>query len=134
MFRRFGGDAIEKCNKLTGIGGDAFAGNDDANKIQRVGGGNRDELAAWLLIALSAQRVNRRAESELLSEKTAYEPPASNFPAIFEAAESDKQLTPLGEIGFAREKFAENDSVTAQKHPARGFECARTVMDLAREE
>ena len=79
MSRRLDGDAIAKCNKLAGIGGDAFAGNDDANEIQWVGGGQRDDFAAWLLIALGAQRVDRHAESELLSEKAADEPTAANF-------------------------------------------------------
>ena len=75
----------------------------------------------------------------MLSANCSPRKPLTNRPprisaAIFEAAESDEQLAPFGKIGFAREKFAEDDSVAAQKHPAGGFECARTIVNLAGEE
>jgi hypothetical protein len=33
MFNRFDGDTVAKCGKPSGIGGDAFAWNDNANQI-----------------------------------------------------------------------------------------------------
>ena len=44
--------------------------------------------------------------------------------AIFESAESDEQFAPFGKKGFAGEEFAEDDSIAAQQHPARGLDCA----------
>jgi hypothetical protein len=66
----------------------------------------------------------------LLSEEATYKTAASNLAAIFEAAESDEQLAPLGKISFAGEEFAEDDSVAAQKHPARGFEGASAIVGV----
>jgi hypothetical protein len=89
MLRRLDGDTIAKCNELARIGRDSFAGNDNADEIQRIGCGEGDEFAGQRLVALGTQRVDGHAESKLLSEKAADESAAANFAAIFEAAQSD---------------------------------------------
>lgn len=55
MFGGIDGQAVAKCDELAGVGGDAFAWNDDTNEIQWVGRGNGDEFAGGLLIALRTQ-------------------------------------------------------------------------------
>lgn len=134
MLRRFDGDTVAKRDKLTGIGGDSFAWNDNADQIQRVGGRERDEFARQGLVALRTQRVYGHAQSKLLSEETADETAAANFAAILKAAQSDQELPPVGEIGFAREEFAKDNSVAAKKHPASGFEGARAIVGFTGKE
>jgi len=56
---------------------------------------------------------------------------AADFTAIFQTAQGYQQFAPFGKYGLAREKLAEDDSVTAQQHPADGFECFRAIVDLA---
>ena len=75
-------------------------------------------------IAHGAQRIHRHRQRKLFAEEAVDEAAAANFAAIFEAAEGDQQLTPLGQVGFARKHFAEHDAVALQQHPAGGFERA----------
>src|SRR5438034_4664667 len=45
-----------KGNHFAGIGGDALAGNDNANQVHRIRRRDRYRLAGWLLVAHGAQR------------------------------------------------------------------------------
>jgi len=52
------GRPSRKATSLPELAGDAFAGNDDADEIQGIGGGDGDESAGGLLMAGGPQGFN----------------------------------------------------------------------------
>src|SRR5215472_4200345 len=115
------GEAVAEGDEFAGVGGDAFAGNDDADKIERIGGRDGDDFARGLLMARGPQGFNSDGQCELLTKKIGDKAATANFPAILEAAKRNQQLAPLGKNRFASEKFTEDDAIAAQEHPADGF-------------
>lgn len=66
-FVELNGDPVAEGDYFAGIGGDAIAGNNDADKIQRIGGRYGDDFSKWLLTAHGAQGFYGHRQSELLS-------------------------------------------------------------------
>ena len=90
------GEAVAEGDDFAGIGGDAIARNNDADKIHGISGGDGNDFAGRLQMARGAQRFHSDGQSELLTQKSADETAAANFAAIFQPAQSDQQLAPLG--------------------------------------
>src|SRR6266581_1811453 len=130
-FLRRQGNAVAKTNKSAGSGCHALARHKDAHQVKRVGGGNSDGLARGREVAQGAERFHRDRQSELFSEKAADKSSAADFSAVLEAPQSDQQLAPCGQQGLPREHVAEDHAVTAQQHPARGFQRPLAIYHFA---
>jgi len=104
-----------------GDGGDAVAGEDDADEVERVGGGYGDEVGGFAG-AGRAERLDCFGEGELLAAEAGDEATATNFAAGFETAEDVEKLAPFWGVGFAGEEVAEEDPVAGQELAGEGFE------------
>src|SRR5512141_2596826 len=87
--RGFGGDAVAVGDVFAGNGGHALSGDDDADEVKRVGGGECDEFFGGLLFAGGAEGFDGNGESELFAEEAVDEASATDFATVFEATEAD---------------------------------------------
>lgn len=110
---------VEELEFAAGGGGNAVAGDDDADKVGGVGGGELDELRRGGPWGLCAKGVGGLGEGELLSGDAGDEATTTDLAAGFEAAEDGSEVAPLGGIGLAGEEVAEEDAVAGKEH-ARG--------------
>src|SRR6266446_10644541 len=129
-FVGFDGDTIAKSDRASGVRGNAFARNYDADEIQRICCGNRRNFARRILFALGPQRFHGQGQGELLAQKPTDKPAATDFSAVFQASESNQHVSPFRKNGFARKKFAEDDSVAMQQHPTRRFKRPSMVVGI----
>jgi hypothetical protein len=119
------GDAVEKANGAAGDGGDAVAGNEDTGEVERIGGsygdggfaGARGGMGAGL-----AEGVGSFRQGILLAEGAGDEAAATDLSTGFEAAEDGQEVAPFGGVGFACEKFAEEDAIAAEEDAGVGVE------------
>jgi len=106
---------------FAGDGGDSFAGKDDADEVERVGGGDVDD-GGTLARAGGAEGFDGFRECELLAAEAGDEASAADFAAGFEAAEDVEEIAPLRGVGFADEEIAEEDAVAGEEHAGGGLE------------
>ncbi len=91
----FRDDSVAQIEGAAGICGDAFAGENNPDQIQRIGGGDADHFSGrfgWEREARSESAAT--GKRELLAEETVDESAAANFAAIFEAAQRDENFAP----------------------------------------
>ena len=113
--------AVAVAELLAGDGGDAVAGDDDADEVGGIGGGYGDDGSA-VAVAGGAEGVDGLGEGELLSAKAGDEASAAEFATGFETPEDAEEIAPAGSVGLAGEEVAEEDAVTCKEHASRGFE------------
>src|SRR5258706_14154694 len=70
-FVELDGDTVAEGDNLTGIGGDTFARDHHAHKIQGISGGGSNGFAGGLLMPRGAQRIHGCREGEMLPTKAA---------------------------------------------------------------
>ena len=102
--------AVAVADFAAGDGGDAVARDDDADEVEWVGGGDGDEVGRVAGTG-GAEGLDCFGEGELFAAEAGDEAAAADFAAGFEAAEDVEEFAPLGGVGFAGEKVAEEDSV-----------------------
>ncbi len=78
---------------FAGDGGDAFAGDDDADEVNGVGSGYGDDMLA-VTVAGGTERVRGFGQGELFTAEAGDEPAATNFTTVFEAAEDGEEIAP----------------------------------------
>jgi hypothetical protein len=126
----FDSDAIAKSDRASGVRGNTFSRNYDADEIQRICCGNRRNFARRILFTLGSQRFHGQGQGELLAQKSTDKPAATDFSSVFQASERNQHVPPFRKNGFARKKFAEDDSVAMQQHPARRFKRPGMVVGI----
>ena len=105
---------------LAGDGGDADAGDENADKVEGVGGGDGDFMLA-VAGARGAEGFDRFWEGELLSTEAGDETSATDFAAGFKTAEDVEEIAPLGSVRFTLQEITEEDAVAAEEHGGGGF-------------
>src|SRR5580698_5813375 len=125
MFSFLNCDPVTKADNLARDGGYAFARHENADEVQRIGGGKRDSFLRGWQLASCTQRFDGDWQSKLFADESVHKAAAANLAAVFDPATGNLQLPPLGQIGFAGEQVAEDDSVTFQEHPAGGLDRPR---------
>ena len=95
-------------------GGDAVAGDDGADEVERIGCGYGDEVGRFAG-ARGAEGLDGFGEGELLAAKTVDKATAADLAAGFEAAEDVEQIAPFGSVGLAGEEIAQEDSVAREE-------------------
>jgi hypothetical protein len=102
--------AVAKLKKAARDSGDALAGKDDSNKVERIGRRDGDEGSAVAATGC-AEGFYGVGKGELLAPEAADEATTTNLTAGFEAAKDAEEVPPFGSVGFADEEVAEEDSV-----------------------
>src|SRR5579875_85463 len=120
--------SVPEGDELAGHGRDAIAGQEDADQVERVGGGKRHHLAARLALSGGAQALDGDGQSELLAEKAADEATAADLPPIFHAAEGHQELPPSRQVRLPGQQITKDDPVAPEKHLADGVDGLRPVL------
>jgi hypothetical protein len=87
-------------NPFAGNGWDAISGDDDANKVERVAGGDAEDSGA-IELAGSAEGVDCLGKGELLATESGDEAATADFAASFETTQDAEKIAPLGDVGLA---------------------------------
>lgn len=108
---------------VAGDGSRTVTGDDDADEVAGVGGGEGDGRHGFEGAgAAGAEGVSGVGQRELLTGEGRDEAAAADQAAGFEAAEDGDELAPGRDGGFAGDEVAEDDTVAAEEHAAGGFE------------
>jgi hypothetical protein len=106
---------------FAGDGRDAVTRDNDACKVQGIGGGDLDDGCA-VSRSGGAEGVDGVGKGVLLAAEAGEEAAAANLAAGFEATEDIEEIAPFGGVGFAEEEVAEEDTVTGEEHAGGGLE------------
>ncbi len=77
-------NSVRVGDHLAGVRRDARAGGENADEVQRIGGGDDDGLVVFFSAARGAEKLDRLGQRELLAGEAVDEPAAANFSARFE--------------------------------------------------
>src|SRR5574341_1549112 len=116
------GDAVAVDDPLAEHRGHAGAGRDDAGEVERVAGGEADDLAARGVTANGAEGVERFGIGELLSDEAGDDTPAAQLAAHLQAAVDAQEIPPGGSAGLALEEIAEDAAVAPHVLARAGFQ------------
>src|SRR5206468_5705067 len=94
---------------------DARLRRHDSDEIERIGAGERDQLAASLQLPHGAQAPDRIGERKLLAAEARDEAPAADLAARFQPPVYRRELAPSRQARLAREQGAENHAIAAQQ-------------------
>ncbi len=112
---------VAVANLLAGDGGDALAGDDDADEVDGVGGSYGDDVGG-VVVTCSAYGFYGLGKSELLAAEAGDEAAATDFSAGFETTEDAEEIAPFRGVRLANEEVAEEDAVTGEEHSGCGFQ------------
>lgn len=104
-----------------GNGGHTIAGNDDADQIDGVSGGDRDDGSA-VADTGGAKGLQGFRKGVLLAAEAGEETATTNLAACFEAAKNVQEIAPFRSVGFAGEEVAEENSIASEKLTRKGFQ------------
>jgi hypothetical protein len=108
------GNAGAVDDHLLGEGGNARAGGEDADEVQRVGGRYHDRLRLRRLPALGSEPIYGLGQGKLFTDKAGDEASAADFATGFQATIYAKQGSPGWDLVLTGEKLTEYDAVSAQ--------------------
>jgi hypothetical protein len=112
--------AVAVADLPAGDGGDAVAGDYDSDEVHGVGGGYGDDGLA-VAGTRGAEGLDGLWERELFAAEASDEAASADFAAGFETAKDTEEIAPFGDVGFAGEEIAEEDSVALEEHPRGGL-------------
>src|SRR6266567_3027808 len=84
---------------------DPLAGDQDAEEVERVGGGDGDKVGGFVR-ARSAKRFDRLREGELFAAEAVHEAAPTDLATSLQAAEKSKKFAPFWRVRFAGEQIA----------------------------
>ena len=94
---------------------DAFAGQYDADQVQRVGGGDDDGGQFLRCVFLFPQQCDRFRPGELFSRAALDKVPAADLAPRFHAPADIQQFPPRRQVGLPFQDLAEQDPVTFEQ-------------------
>ena len=94
--------SVAERDGASGVGCDTVAGDQDANQVQGISGGECDDLADQRQVAHSTNRLDRHWLGKLLTEKAIHEAAAANLTSVFQPSIPHQQFAPARQVGLPR--------------------------------